>query len=153
MEQSVYAYWLQGTGRELQNWAALLGPSTYFWVASPAHFHMGQGLPGDWLEQGSVFNRQGELRWWKEGNQYQALFFSEHEIAGLSSLEGQWEVQEKDEEVFLQDLAEPRVRPTFDCYPHGAAKGRLRAKVYRRDGITVWISPRDFMSDQQEGQS
>lgn len=148
---AVYAYWLQGTEQELQNWAALLSSPTSFWVTSLAHFHMGQGLPGDWLEQGSVFNRQGELRWWKGGNRYQALLLSEQEIRGLLSLDGQWEVEEG--EVFLQDLAEPRVRPTFDSYPHGVTQGRLRAKVYRRDGITIWISPRDFMSDQQEGQS
>jgi len=87
--EAVYAYWLRGTGQELQNWAALLGSPIYFWVANLAHFHMGQGLPEDWLEQGGVFNRHGELRWWKEGNQYQALLFSEQEIAGLSPLEGQ----------------------------------------------------------------
>jgi len=153
MGQSVYAYWLQGTEQELQNWTAFLGSPTYFWAASLAHFHMGQGLPGDWLEQGGVFNRQGELRWWREGEQYQALFFSEQEIRGLRPLEGQWEAQGKDEEVFLQDLAEPRVHPTFGYYPHGVTQGRLRAKVYLRNGMTVWISPRDFVSDQQEGQS
>jgi hypothetical protein len=150
---AVYAYWLQGTGQELQNWAALLGSPTYFWVASLAYFHMGQGLPGDWLEQGGVFNRQGELRWWKGSNLYQALLFSEQEITGLSPLEGQWEEREKSEEVFLQDLTEPRVRPTFGCYPYGGTKGRLNAKVYLRDGMAVWISPRNFVSDQQEGQS
>lgn len=153
MGQLVYAYWLRGTGQELQSWAALLGSPTYFWVASLAHFQMGEGLPEDWLDQGSVFNTRGELRWWREGEQYQALFFSEQEITELQPLEGEWEAWEKDEEVFLQDLAEPQVRPTFDCYPHGAAKGRLSAKVYRRDGVTVWISPRAFVSDQQEGQS
>lgn len=149
--RAVYAYWLRGRGQELQNWAAFLGSPTYFWVASLAHFHMDRGLPGDWREQGSVFNRQGELRWWKEGNRYQGLLLSEQEITELPSLDGQWEVEEG--EVFLQDLAEPRVRPTFDRYPHGVTQGRLRAKVYRRDGITVWISPRDFVSDQQEEQS
>jgi hypothetical protein len=152
MGQLVYAYWLRGTGQELQSWAALLGSPTYFWVANSAHFQMSEGLPEDWLDQGSVFNTQGELRWWREGKQYQALFFSEQEMTGLQPLQGEWETQEKDEEVFLQDLAEPRVRPTLDSYPHGATQGRLRAKVYRRDGVTVWISPRDFVSDRQEGQ-
>lgn len=140
----VYAYWLRATGQELKHWARVIGSPTCFWVASLADFQMGQGLPGDWLDQGSMFNTHGELRWWKEGEQYQTVLFSEQEVAGLQLLDGEWEAQDKDEEVFLQDLTEPRVRPTFDRYPHGATAGRLRARVYRRDGVTVWISPRTF---------
>ncbi len=109
MAKPVYAYWLQGTPEELAQRVTMLGNELSFWVTDLATFQIDLGLPSDWREQGAVFNHSGELRWWREKDNYQAILLMEHPVQELQPLTGNWEAIE--EAVFLQDLTEPRVRP------------------------------------------
>ncbi len=119
---------------------AVLGEPLVHWTADGAQFLMGVGIPADWKEQGALFGPRGELRWWREGEQHRALLLTDQPIEGLLPVAGEWTVDLQ--EVDLQDLAEPRVKPNFERYPHGSTKGRLEIRIYYRDGTPVFISPR-----------
>lgn len=147
MIKPVYAYWLQPTTEELLQWARALGDKISFWVADLATFQIGLGLPPAWYDQGAVFNHYGELRWWKERDGYQAILLMEQPVQELQPLEGNWEA--KEETIFLQDLTEPRVHPSFDKYPHGSHGGKIQVSVYRQNGVTVWISPRAWVNNEE----
>ncbi len=135
-----YVYALKGSPEALTDRAAALGEPLVHWTVDGARFLMGAGVPADWKEQGALFGPQGELRWWREGEQHRALLLTDHPIEGLRPVAGEWTVDLQ--EVDLQDLAEPRVKPNFERYPHGLTKGRLEIRVYYRDGTPVFISPR-----------
>lgn len=138
----VYVYSIEATAKELEEKARQLGEPT-FWTANLSDFQMGQGLPEDWSDQGSVFSRTGELRWQRVGEKYQALIFADQALVGMDALEGNWESME--ERIFLQDLREPKVRPLFEKYPHGDVAGFLKVKACKRDGVIVSISPRELL--------
>jgi len=82
----------------------------------------------------------------KKGDIYKVLIFSDQKLNGLDALEGNWESSE--EEIFLQDLNEPKVRPLFEKYPHGEGSGRLKVKICKRDGVILAISPREILSEE-----
>lgn len=142
--QRVYVYSNESAAIELEEVARKLG-ETIFWKANLSSFSMSEGTPLDWNDQGSVFSKTGELRWQKKGEKYQALLFLDNPLVEptFSKVDGEWEAE--DENIFLQDLNEPRVRPSFNKYPNGTALGRLRAKICRRNGIIVCISPREIL--------
>lgn len=142
-----YAHSVAGTGQDLERYARLLG-DTSFWVADVETLQVGQGLPADWLDQGAVFSDVGELRWWRRAQDYEALLLTRQPMPGCQPLAGEWEA--KEERVFLQNLGEPRVCPTFAHYPSGHPDGSLIVRVYRRDGIVSWISPCRFAAHNQE---
>jgi len=139
-------YSWRGPGAELARLAETLGGPTEFWAADLAAWEMGAGLPRDWREQGCVFNERGELRWWKAGDDgYEGVLVSSEPVPGLEPLPGEWEAEEH--EVFLQDLEAPEVAPAARRYPHGAPRGRIAVRIYRRDGTTLWVSPRCFVPE------
>lgn len=139
---TAYAYEFTSTESELRQRAQDL-EGHFFWVADLTNFQIGTGLPPNWLDQGSVFNETAELRWRREGEVYHVLVLSDHAVEGLTPLNGVWESTE--ECIMLQDLLEPRVRPSFDAYPNGQSRSRMRVKVFRCDGTIVWISLRGFL--------
>jgi len=139
----VYVYSIWATAEELEEKAIQLGEPV-FWTADLSTFQMGKGIPRDWSDQGSIFSRMGELRWTRAGEKYQALIFADKALVGMDVLKGNWESEE--EEVFLQDLSEPKVRPSFEKYPHGDVAGLLKVKACKRDGVIVSISPREILS-------
>ncbi len=141
----VYVYALQGPPETLQGWTQSLGQPLCHWVANAARLTMGSGIPADWKDQGAVFGQKGELRWWREGAAYRALLLTEEPVGGLPPLAGDWTVQEGD--FFLQDLNDRKLKPNFTAYPHGATRGRCRARVYYRDGVALFISPRELVRE------
>jgi hypothetical protein len=151
MDKPVYVYWLKTAADILQQRINThLGASTFFWVANAARLQLGKGMPADWDEQGAVFNEQGEIRWRADGNGYEVLLLTEHPISDLQPLPGEWDGAET-EDIFLQDLNERRVYPNFAAYPHGKDTGRLKARVYRHNGIVTFVSLRAFLSDTEGG--
>ena len=142
--QKVYVYSIESAAMKLEEVARQLG-ETIFWKANLSSFSMDEGLPLDWNDHGSVFSKTGELRWQKNGEEYRALLFLDNPMVEptFSKIDGEWEAEE--ENIFLQDLNEPRIRPSFKKYPNGTAFGRLRAKICRRNGMIVCISPREIL--------
>ncbi len=151
MDKQVYVYWAEGKAEDLKGYVdSYLGSPVCFWAGDIATIQLGQALPTDWLAQGAVFNERGELRWWKGCSGYQALLISEQPVSGLDPLEGEWRGDAKTETVFLQDLAEPRVKPLFSEYPTRMQSGWLRVRVCRRNGVIVCISPRAYVASAEE---
>jgi len=135
-----YVYALKGPPDSWTGWATALGKPLIHWVADGACLLMGAGIPRDWKERGALFGLQGELRWWHEGEEHRALLLTDQPIEGLNQVEGEWIVESHD--VDLQNLKEPRVKPNFERYPDGSEKGRLGVRIYYRNGVPVFISPR-----------
>lgn len=144
--ERVYVYSMEATAEELRQKSSLLGETT-FWTATLSSFHVGKGQPADWNDQGSVFSPKGEMRWQRNGDRYKALILVDQALEGLKAVDGDW--VEVDEDIYLQDLVEPRVRPQFQEYPHGDVKGILKVKTCMRNGFIVAISPREFQSQSE----
>jgi hypothetical protein len=142
--QQVYVHSLNGSPDILQGQSAVLGNPLYHWVADPLTFRMGNGIPQDWLETGSLFGPQGELRWWREGAEYRGLLLTKTPVAGLTPLSEEWEGEEQI--FFLQSLDDRRLRPSFSAYPGVGQEGCWRGMVYYRDGIPVFLSPRALIA-------
>ncbi|GAB4405924.1 MAG: hypothetical protein Kow00123_18360 [Anaerolineales bacterium] len=140
MDAHVYA--LQGTPDALERWAESLGQPLVHWVADGARFTMGSGLPHDWKMMGAVFGPSGELRWWRAENTYRALLLADQQVSGLTPLPGTWSAEEED--VYLQNLGDRSLNPNFAVYPHphDKASGKVSARVYSRDGVRMFVSPR-----------
>lgn len=144
METRVYVYALKDAPDALEHTAtAQMGSPLYHWVANGARLSMGQGFPSNLEEQGAVFGPEGEIRWWRGENGYEAVLLSNQPMAEMEPLPGNWEGEET--VITLQDLCEQRVRPNFSSYPHGKRTGRLQAIVYSRDGMAVFVSPRKLL--------
>ena len=144
VKQQVYAYSLKGSAGDLKQWAeAYLGHSVWHWVADTARLDVGQGLPEAWKHQGSIFNAQGELRWWRRDDAYEALLVTEQAIAGKSPLPGVWLAE--NQLVFLQNLDERRVNPNFTAYPGGKTDGKIEVRVCYRNGTATLVSLRRFL--------
>ncbi len=135
-----YVYFLQGSPGELGAWTSVLGEPRWHWVADGARLTMGQDTPADWRDQGAVFGPNGELRWWRAQEAYQAVLLHDAPVPGLPPLPGEWSVRE--ETLPLQDLKERRLCPNFLAYPDGQAKGEIRVRVYHRDGVATFVSVR-----------
>ncbi|HXF69764.1 MAG TPA: hypothetical protein VNK89_08145 [Thermoflexus sp.] len=136
----VYTYPWHGAPEALQAHLDRLGQPLTYWAADEGHLEMGQGTPKAWRDRGAVFGPEGELRWWRDGEVFRVLLLVDHPIEGLSQVPGEWSTEEQ--EFDLQNLHEPRVKPSFDRYPNGHHQGRLVARLFRRDGTPMWISPR-----------
>lgn len=136
----VYAYVLRVGLGYLEGYARSLGQPLYHWIADGACLTMGEGMPQDWREQGAVFGPQGELRWWRTENNYQALLLTSDPVDGLDPISGIWEAKEGT--FFLQNLNDLRVNPNFPAYPHGSSNGRFKAMIYYCNGIATFISLR-----------
>jgi hypothetical protein len=141
-EKACFAYSLHGAANELQRWADRLGQHLAHWVADASQLTMGHGIPQDWKEQGAIFGADGELRWWKDGQQYRAVLLTEQPLPELQPIAGSWTTDERPFNFFLQDLRAAHLRPNFIGYPHGSHKGYLRAKLYRRNGVMAFVSLR-----------
>lgn len=147
MSKAIHVYSLQESATSLKEKAQLyLGFPVYFWVANVAQIELGEGLPEKLLAQGALFNERGELRWRSPNNElYEALLLTEEAIPGLKPIPGEWEAEEV-ALAFLQDLKSYHVAPSFAAYPVVGPSGRLKVKVYRQNGIPVFISLRGFVS-------
>ncbi len=141
--EKAYVYPFHGSAAELARACAdWLTPPLQHWSAGQARLELGQGLPAQWQEQGAVFSAGGEVRWWQQGEDYEAVLLSDAPLPGREPDAG-WEAE--DATLLLQDLSEARVTPQFDRYPTGRPTGRMRARVYRQAGATRLISLRELI--------
>jgi len=146
-EAKGYVYtFIGGAGTLIRVAREYLGEGVWHWTANPAHLDVREGYPEDWKDQGAVFNERGELRWQREGDGYRALLLTETPTASpsekLTPLEGDWTVEEQ--RLMLQNLKEARVHPPFPQYPHGKTSGWIQAFLYKRNGVSMYLSLRTF---------
>ncbi len=144
-----YVYALPWPPAVSRPWEQVLGEPLCHWVADGACLTMGTGIPGDWKDQGAVFGPKGELRWWRNEFGYQALLLTDDPMDGLSPLSGKWTAE--DETLSLQNLRDRRLKPNFPAYPHGGKAGRFRTRVYYRDGVATFVSPRELFKEEHNG--
>lgn len=138
-----YVYTFTGGAADLARVAREhFGEKVWHWAADPSHLDIKSGFPKDWQEQGAVFNRKGEMRWYREGEKYRALILTESPITTLPPLGEGWKIEEQ--RLLLQNLQEAKVHPQFSQYPTGKTKGRIVACLYKKQGVTVYLSLRMF---------
>lgn len=127
----------------LREWAnSYLDASLTGWMSTVADFKVLPELPAHWYDQGVLFTTTCELRWHRQGVRVEALLLSDLPVTGLRHMSGSWTSEAK--QVYLQDLSARHIRPTMRQYPHGSNNGQLSVKIYRRNGITMVLSPRQW---------
>lgn len=107
-------------------------------------------------DAGSAFNREAEVRWEKitEGR-YRVWVLSDVERndlpEALKPMEGEWEIAKS--ETRLLNLEDRRFAPQFEVYPVvNAREARLICRVFYRDKVATFVSPREVTSDAQESE-
>ena len=143
-----FVYLLKGSTEDLRRVAQMhIGDAVWHWAADTAHLTVGEGYPVDWKEQGAVFNAQGELRWRVlNDEQYEALLLTTKALPNQEALPGEWTAEER--VLYLQDLQEARVLPQFARYPTGKATGKIRVRLYRREGVPTFVSLCEFLEEE-----
>lgn len=109
---------------------------------------------GELRDVGCVFNARAEIRWQRVGSDYLVLVLSDEERRnlGLEEVQGEWEVDEasyKQDGMRLIDLNDRRFYPQFEEYPVvQATRARLKGKVFLRDHMPIFVSPREVLKDE-----
>ena len=105
---------------------------------------------------GSAFNREADVRWEKiaEGR-YRVWVLSDVQRSdlpeALKPVEGEWEIAES--RTQLLNLDDRRFAPQFEVYPVvNAPEAPLKCRVFYRDKVATFVSPREVSSDAQEPQ-
>lgn len=146
--EEVHAYSFIADEKEIQVLSRLMG-ETVFWRGDLSQFRMGKGLPDRWTDRGSIFGRNGEIRWQRIGDNFKLLITidkTDKALDGRTPIEGNWNAEE--DIVYLQDLTEPRVNPQFESYPHGERRGRLRIIAVSRNDVPLLMSPRGLLPEE-----
>lgn len=101
-------------------------------------------------DAGTAFSPMCELRWHRRNAERFDVFLLADafiEEIPLQRLSGEWETEER--VIQLVDLRSPQFAPQFHTYPGvNSSRGRLRCRVFYRDGVAVFISPREVISDE-----
>ncbi len=101
-------------------------------------------------ESGSAFGPAGELRWTRlDGERFRVLLLCDAPQSDipLEAVPGTW--TQREEVTKLVNLTAPQFAPQFQEYPRvHAPVARLRCRVFYRDGIAMFVSPREVMSDE-----
>ena len=105
-------------------------------------------------QEGRAFNQETEVRWRHLGGErFRVLVISDRErddLPALESVPGPWEGG-NEEVVQLIRLTDRRYSPPFERYPAtDAPSGRLKCRVFFRDGVAVFLSPREVIADEKE---
>lgn len=99
---------------------------------------------------GTAFNARCEIRWQRIGNDaFRAWVLSDEsvEAAPLTKVDGEWRTEETT--TRLAPLDASQFNPPFDRYPVAhSAKARLRCRVFFLDGMAVFVSAREVVSDE-----
>jgi len=117
-----------------------------------AHLDAGEGIPGDLRDRGVAFNERCEVRWQRIGEEdFRVWVLSDEpqKDLPLPIAEGEWttEVQE----TRLWNLEEKAIHPPFDRYPAlDAPVGKLRCRIFYRDGVAMFVSPREVLPDERQ---
>jgi hypothetical protein len=130
----------------------LRGQVAYF-LWDLATMRTGKGLPDDLRDNGIAFNDHCEIRWQRTGNdQFRVLALSDKatELPPLQQVQGEWTVETTDEcPLRLVPLKVSQFCPPFERYPIvDSDKARLRCRVFYREGIAIFISPREVLPDE-----
>ncbi|VVB88736.1 Uncharacterised protein [uncultured archaeon] len=95
--------------------------------------------------KGRAFSNKGEVRWEEKEGAYNTLILTEDKLenipAGISEVNDNW-IVEHDMKFHLVPLQMGHISPNFKEYPNGAEY--IRASIYKRNGISSFISPRRF---------
>lgn len=127
----------------LRYWATTyLGASLSGWMSTIADFRVLVQLPDLWYDEGTLFTEGCELRWQRQGTRVEGLLLSDAPVEGLRPMSGTWTAEAQ--QVYLQDLEAKQIRPPMRRYPTGSSAGQLAVKIYRRDGMTMVLSPRQW---------
>lgn len=105
-------------------------------------------------DAGCAFNHEAEIRWEKVAERrYRLWVLSDSERTdlpdALKTIEGNWEISEC--EPRLVNLEDKRFAPQFAVYPvANALEARLQCRVFYRDKVPTFVSPREVKTDAQE---
>ncbi len=125
--------------------AKLSGPVILSWDLARLDFS------GALRDAGCAFDATLEIRWQRAGDAFRVLVLSDQERPdlGLEPVEGEWTVTDE-ETVQLVDLRDRRYSPQFGAYPVVQdSKARLKCKVFSRNHIAVFLSPRGVLKDER----
>lgn len=144
----VYAGELTKEG--LQNLLKQLGSNFTYFVWTLKTFTAGENILSDFGDNGIAFNEACEVKWRRtKGENFRVLLLSDSPKNNLllDQIEGKWEVEEQT--TYLFSLEDKRIAPPFNQYPVvNKAKAKLRCKVFYRDGVAMFVSPREVISDE-----
>lgn len=105
---------------------------------------------------GCAFNSSIEIRWEKlTEERYCVWILSDVELKDLPEdlrpIEGEWKIEEKT--IQLINLNDRRFAPQFEVYPVvNTQEARLICRVFYRNKIAIFISPREVISNAQESE-
>lgn len=135
------------TGEDLRNLLKQLGSNFVHFAWTLKNFVAGEGIPKEFGDSGTAFNKDFEVKWQRtEGEKFLVLLLSDSQISNLplKQVDGEWKVEEKVTHLF--SLEDKRISPPFIQYPVvNSAKAKLRCKVFYRNGVAVFVSPREVM--------
>ena len=107
-------------------------------------------------DAGCAFNSGSEIRWERvtEGR-YRVWVLSDGERNdlpdALKSIDGDWEISEC--ETRLLNLEDKRFAPQFERYPvANAPEVQLVCRVFYRDKLATFVSPREVKTDAQKSE-
>lgn len=101
-------------------------------------------------DAGAAFSLTRELRWIRQdAERFHVLLLADDatESLPLERVSGEWTTKEST--IQLVDLDSSQFAPQFQVYPSAnSPKARLRCRVFYRDGVAMFISPREVIGDE-----
>lgn len=139
------------TGEDLRNLLKRLGNNFVHFAWTLKNFFAGESVPNEFGDSGTAFNQDCEIKWQRtDGEKFLVLLLSDSQVDNLplAQVDGEWEVEEQ--ETYLFSLEDKRILPPFTQYPAvNSSKAKLRCKVFYRDSVAVFISPREVTDDEK----
>lgn len=101
-------------------------------------------------DNGTAFNARCEIRWQRVGDDvFRVQVLSDEPIEGapLTRIDEEWRTEEITTRAVWLDAFQ--LNPPFDYYPvTHSPRARLRCRVFFLDGMAVFLSVREVMSDE-----
>lgn len=101
-------------------------------------------------DNGTAFNARCEIHWQrasKDAFRVRVLSDEPIEVAPLVKIDGEWRTEEMT--IRALQLDEFQFSPLFDRYPVTySPRARLRCRIFFLDGMAVFVSAREVMSDE-----
>lgn len=135
---------------ELKRLFEALGEESTYFIWTVKQFIAGEGIPQDFGESGTLFNKKLEIKWQRNReNNFNILILSDIELKEtyLQRVSSNWET--KEEKVLLFSLDEKSISPQIKEYPKVKdVKAALKCKIFYRDGIAIFMSPREVIRNE-----
>jgi hypothetical protein len=133
------------SGEELRALRGKLGLSTQIsWDLARLDFS------DDLRDAGLAFGPEAELRWERiDERRFRVILLADEsrELPLLDPIAGEWTLEEI--KTRLVDLCASQFSPQFHKYPGvDASSARLRCRVFYRDGVALFVSPREVIKDE-----